>query len=219
MKLAIVGAGGNLGSRIAGEAVTRGHAVTAIIRSTPCPVPGTARLQKDLFDLTPEDAAELDALYSAYGSGFQADPEINRRAINHLAGLVKGTKTHLILIGGAGCLYCDGSEIMCTYETPEHPPFLKGISANLALGLSDLEGMDGVDWTFVCPSLALDLEGPRTGDYLTRSDRHILRNEDGASYVSYADLAAAMVDFGEQGAFKRQLVTVASRKGQPGTKS
>ncbi len=215
MNIAIVGAGGSLGTRIASEAVGRGHAVTAIIRSTPCPVPGVEQLQKSLFDLIPEDVAGTDALFSAYGSGFQADPAINRQAIDHLADLVNGTMTHLILIGGAGCLYCDGSETMCTYETPEHPPFLKDISANLALGLGDLERMNDVDWTFVCPSLVLDLEGPRTGGYLTRSDRHILYNEDGASYVSYADLAVAMVDFGEQGSFKRQLVTVASRTGQP----
>ena len=74
---------------------------------------------------------------------------------------------------------------------------------------------EGADWTFVCPSKLLDPDGPRTGDYLTRTDRHIPINEDGNSYVSYDDLAIAMVDFGQNGSFKRQLVAVASRRGGP----
>lgn len=126
-----------------------------------------------------------------------------------------GTGIHLIMIGGAGCLYADGSETVCVYEMPDHPAFLKGISWNLVQGYEQLKHTDDVDWTFVCPSKLLDPDGPRTGDYLTRTDRHIPINEDGNSYVSYDDLAIAMVDFGQNGSFKRQLVAVASRRGGP----
>ena len=131
------------------------------------------------------------------------------------AEIAVGTGIHLIMIGGAGCLYADGSETVCVYEMPDHPAFLKGISWNLVQGYEQLKHTDDVDWTFVCPSKLLDPDGPRTGDYLTRTDRHIPINEDGNSYVSYDDLAIAMVDFGQNGSFKRQLVAVASRRGGP----
>lgn len=213
MKFGVIGAGGKLGGKIAAAALDRGIEVTAIVRSTPCRDGRAATLQKSLFDLTAEDAARFDVLISAFGGGFEADPSVNRLAVEHLADIVRGTKTHLVLIGGAGCLYADDAGTQCVYETPGHPPFLKGISQNLALAYEGLCRETDVDWTFVCPPLTLDADGPRTGDYLTRCDRHILYNEDGNSYASYDDLAGAMVDFGEKGLFKRQLVTVASRRG------
>lgn len=213
MKIGVIGAGGRLGGKLAAEALDRGHRVTAVVRQTPCGDSRAEMLRKSLFDLTREEASGFDAIISAFGSGFTADPAVNCQAVEHLASLTEGTDIHLILTGGAGCLYEDGTEDRCVCETPEHPVFLRGISRSLAQGLDALGRRPGVCWTFVCPSLLLDQDGPRTGDYLTRCDRHILYNEDGQSYVSYDDLAFAMVDFAEQGLFQRQLVTVASRKG------
>lgn len=215
MKVGVIGAGGRLGGKLVTTALDRNLDVTAIINRTPCRDARAAVLRKSLFDLMPEDVTGFDVLISAFGSGFTADPAINYQAIEHLAEITRNTGIHLILIGGAGCLYHDETETSCVYEAPEHPAFLRGISENLARGLASLEAMRGVDWTFVCPSLLLDPDGPRTGDYLTRSDRHVLYNEDGHSYVSYDDLAIAMVDFGQDHQFVRQLVTVASRKGGP----
>lgn len=213
MKFGVIGAGGRLGGKITAAALDRGIEVTAIVRSTPCRDGRAAVMQKSLFDLTAEDAAQFDVLISAFGGGFEADPAVNRLAVEHLAAITKGTGVHLILIGGAGCLYADGDGAQFVYETPGHPAFLKGISHNLALAYEGLCREADVDWTFVCPSLMLDADGPCTGDYLTRCDRHILYNEDGNSYASYDDLAGAMADFGEKGLFKRRLVTVASRRG------
>lgn len=215
MKFGVIGAGGRLGGKIAAAALDRDIGVTAIVRKTPCRDRRAAVLQKSLFDLTAEDAAQFGVLISAFGGGFTADPSVNRHAVEHLAAITRGTGIHLILTGGAGCLYAGESREKLVYETPGHPAFLKGISRNLALAFEGLCLDPAVNWTFVCPSLLLDPDGPRTGDYLTRCDRHILYNEDGHSYVSYDDLAGAMADFGEQGLFQRQLVTVASRRGGP----
>ena len=215
MKFGVIGAGGRLGGKIAANALDRGIDVTAIVRKSPCRDGRAAVMQKDLFDLTAEDAVQFDVLLSAFGSGFTADPSVNRQAVEHLAAITRGTGVHLILIGGAGCLYADESRERFVYEMPSHPAFLKAISRNLALAFEGLCLDPSVNWTFVCPSLLLDPDGPFTGDYLTRCDRHILYNEDGHSYVSYDDLAGAMVDFGEKGLFQHQLVTVASRRGGP----
>lgn len=215
MKFGIIGAGGHLGGKLAKEALDRGHEVTAIIRSTPCGDPRALELKRDLFDLTRENICQFDVLLSAYGSGFEVDPVINQQVICHLADIAAGTNVHLVLIGGAGCLYADETETTLVYEQPTHPAFLKGISKNNSEGYEKLRQRTDVRWTFVCPSLMLDFDGPRTGDYLTRTDRHILTNDDGGSYVSGEDLAIAMVDFGQNGSFVGQLVTVASRKGTP----
>lgn len=215
MRIGVVGAGGRLGGKIAAAALDRGLNVTAIVRKTPCRDGRASILQKSLFDLTAEDMAQFDVLISAFGSGFVADPSVNRLAVEYLAAITRDTGIHLILIGGAGCLYADESREKLVYETPGHPAFLKGISHNLVLAFEGLCLDPAVNWTFVCPSLLLDPDGSCTKDYLTRCDRHILYNEDGHSYVSYDDLAGAMVDFGEKGLFQRQLVTVASRRGGP----
>lgn len=215
MRIGVIGAGGRLGGKITSEALDRGMDVAAIIHRTPCRDIRASVQQKDLFDLTREDISGFDVLYSAFGSGFTADPLVNKQAIAHLAEIAAGTGIHVVMIGGAGCLYADEEETACVYEMPDHPAFLKGISWNLVQGYELLKETRDMEWTFVCPSKMLDPDGPRTGDYLTRTDRHILVNEDGNSYVSYDDLAIAMVDFGQKGSFKRQLVTVASRRGGP----
>lgn len=215
MKFGVIAAAGNLGGRIVTEALNRNHEVTAFINKTPCRDARAQSVQKSLFALAKEDTAGFDVLFSAYGSGFEADPAINRRALNKLGELVRDTDTRLISIAGSGCLFADGSKTTRVYELPEHPSFLKDISENTTLGVEDVMGMAEVHYTFVSPGLCFDAEGPRSHDYLTDTEMTVTTNEDGVSYTTYNDLAAAMVDFAEQVTFDRHFVTVLSRKGSP----
>ena len=215
MKVGVIAAAGNLGDRIVTECLDRGHTVTAFINKTPCRDARARSVQKNLFDLTKEDIAGFDVVFSAYGSGFDADPVINRKALNALAELVRGTDVRAISIAGSGCLFADESRTVRVYEQPEHPAFLKGISENTTLGVLDVMAAEDVRYTFVSPGLCFDADGPRTGDYLTDTSMTVTANDDGASYTAYSDLAAAMVDFAEQGLFDRAFVTVLSRKGTP----
>lgn len=215
MKFGVIAAAGNLGGRIVAEALNRNHEVTAFVHKTPCKDTRVQSVQKSLFALEKEDIVNFDVLFSAYGSGFEADPAINRRALNKLGELVRGTDTRLISIAGSGCLFTDGSKTARVYELPEHPSFLKDISENTALGAEDVMGMAEVHYTFVSPGLCFDAEGPRSCDYLTDTGMAVTTNEDGSSYTTYNDLAAAMVDFAEQETFDKCFVTVLSRKGSP----
>lgn len=215
MKIGVIAAAGKLGGRIVTEALDRGHTVTAFINKSPCRDARARSIQKSLFDLTQEDAAGFDVLFSAFGSGFDADPAINRQALNHLGALVRGTDIRMVSIAGAGCLFADGGKTVRVYEQPEHPMFLKGISENTTLGVQDVMAMEDVHYTFVSPGLRFDPDTPRSGDYLTSTEMVVTFNEDSASYTAYSDLAAAMVDFAEQGTFDRSFVTVLSRKGGP----
>lgn len=215
MKFGIIAAAGNLGSRIVTESLNRNHEVTAFVHKTPCKDSRARSIQKSLFDLEKEDIVNFDVLFSAYGSGFEADPTINRQALNKLAELVRDTDTRLIAIAGSGCLFADGSKTARVYELPDHPFFLKDISKNTTLGVEDVMDMAKVHYTFVSPGLCFDAEGPRSCDYLTDTEMTVTTNEDGSSYTTYNDLAAAMVDFAEQKTFDRRFVTVLSRKGSP----
>ena len=67
-KIAIIGANGKQGHCLTNEAVMRGFDVTAVIRQ-PCAKNKKAKvLQKDLFDLKPEDLAGFDAVIDAFGA-------------------------------------------------------------------------------------------------------------------------------------------------------
>ena len=215
MKFGVIAAAGNLGGRIVTEALNRNHEVTAFVHKTPCKDTRVQSIQKSLFDLEKEDIAGFDVLFSAYGSGFEADPAINRQALNKLAELVRDTDTRLISIAGSGCLFADGSKTARVYELPDHPSFLKDISENTTLGVKDVMNMADVHYTFVSPGLCFDAEGPRSCDYLTDTGMTVTTNENNSSYTTYNDLAAAMVDFAEQETFDRHFVTVLSRKGSP----
>lgn len=215
MKFGIIAAAGNLGSRIVTEALNRNHEVTGFVNKTPCKDTRVQSIQKSLFALKEEDVANFDVLFSAYGSGFEADPTLNRQALNKLAELVRNTDTRIISIAGSGCLFTDGSKMTRVYELPEHPSFLKDISENTSLGVEDVMDMAEVHYTFVSPGLCFDAEGPRSCDYLTDTEMTVTSNEDGSSYTTYDDLAVAMVDFAEQGTYDRRFVTVLSRKGSP----
>lgn len=215
MKIGVIAAAGNLGGRVVTECIDRGHRVTAFVNTTPCRDDRAVSVKKSLFDLTREDVTGYDVLFSAYGSGFQADPAINRQALNHLADLVGGTETRLISIAGSGCLYADESRTTRVWEQPSHPDFLRGISMNTTLGVEDVMARKDAHYTFVSPGLCFDGDAPKTGDYLTFTDRIVHENDDGGSYTTYSDLACAMVDFAENGAFDHAFVTVLSRKGTP----
>ncbi len=212
MKIAVIGASGNLGSRVVRQALDRGHEVMAIQRGDAIPDERAGILKKSLFDLTQEDILDRDVVISAFGSGFKADPSINKDAFMKYIELVDGTEKHLIAIAGAGSLYTDSSHSKYEYETPGHLEFLRGISMNIKLGIDELLKTRQMNWTVVCPSRNFDPEGPFTGDYLVGTDGEVIYNEEGDSYVTYDDLAKAMVDIAEQNSYQRAKITVATRR-------
>lgn len=212
MKIAVIGASGNLGGRVARQALERGYEVTAIQRSEAVSDERTGLMRKSLFDLTRDDLMDMDVVISTFGSGFKADPSINKDAFMKYIELLDGTDKHLIAIAGAGSLYTDKSHSMYEYETPGHPEFLKGISMNIKLGIDELHKTEHMNWTVVCPSRNFDPEGPFTGDYLVGTDGEIIYNEESNSYVTYDDLAKAMIDIAEQNSYQRMEITVATKK-------
>lgn len=211
MKIAVIGAKGNLGSRVVRQALERGIKIKGFVRSGTIDDKRVEVINKSLFDIEKEDLADCDVMVSAYGSGFDADPTLNYKAFLKYIKLNEGTKRHLIAIGGAGSLFTDSTHTTYCYETPEHPEFLREISRNIKLGIDELKKTDDVNWTVVCPSLFFDSEGELTKNYEIGTEEQVIFNKDGESRVTYEDLAMAMLDIAEADSYNQKLITVLTK--------
>jgi putative NADH-flavin reductase len=211
MNIAIIGAAGKAGSRIAQEAIRRGHQVTAIVRHPDQLTDSTLHfIQKDLFDLTRDDLATFDVVVNAFSAPFGKEDlhvTAGRKLIELLTGI---SKTRLIIVGGAGSLFVDKDMKKRVIDTPDFPDIFKATASNQAKNLEDLQKTTDLNWTFLSPSAIFAL-GKRTGHYKTGKD-HLLVNSEGKSYVSYEDYAAAVIDEIETPKHVNERFTVVSEE-------
>lgn len=212
-KIVIIGATGNLGKRVARKAVEAGFVVKAIIRSEEGYDLDTEILKKDLFDLTLEDIADADIIFSAFGSGFQADPVVNERVYDKYIELMSGTSKKLFVIAGAGCLYTDKTHTLLEYRAPYASSRLYGISGYTTCGVEKLIKQEGFKWTVICPSRKFDAAGPYTGNYLIGEDRTILYNESGESYLTYEDMAGLLIELfkSDEALYDHKIITAVTK--------
>ena len=110
----------------------------------------------------------------------------------HLVNLLEGTSTRLIVVGGAGTLFVDDKGTMLM-DTPGFPPEYMSVAKATAESYFELKGSTNVLWTYVSPAGDYDANGARTGKYVLGGDDLIL-NSKNESYISYADLALAIID-------------------------
>ena len=187
MKIAIIGATGNVGSRLVNEALSRHHAVTAIARDPSKLAPRTG-MSATLGDVTKPDALlpllkGHDVIISALR--FQdTDPQ-------QLIDLVRrsGVKRYLV-VGGAASLEVAPGQILL--DTPHFPPAYKAEASAAKAFLDALRNVSDLDWTYLSPS-AFFGPGQRTGKFRI-ADNTLLTAVDGKSSISYEDYALAMFD-------------------------
>lgn len=211
MKIAIVGASGKAGSLISKEAVSRGHDVTAIVRNaSKLQDKNTAVIEKDVFDLTTKDLTAFDVVVNAFGAPL-GEEQAHVDAGHVLIEALKGSKTRLLVVGGAGSLFVDENKTVSVIDTHDFPDFVKPTAKGQGRNLQELQGITDLIWTFVSPSAVFDAEGKRTGSYHLGKD-HLLVNSKGESYISYADFAIAVVDEVENPKHLNQRFTVVGEK-------
>lgn len=78
-----------------------------------------------------------------------------------------------------------------------------------AKSLDELKLRNDVKWTFLSPAAIFDAEGSRTGKYILGGEVAKF-NEQGSSYISYADYAIALVDEIDNSAHIQQRFSVIS---------
>lgn len=201
MKVALIGATGNVGSRILAEILSRGHTVTAIARN-PEKVParpGVAPKRGDVHDkdgLAPLLAGH-DAVISAVRFS-ASDPHLL------IAAVKEARVPRYLVVGGSGSLeVAPGQKLI---DTPNFPAAYKPEASAGGVFLGILRGEKDLDWTFLSPS-ALIGAGERTGKFRLGGDQ-LLTAADGKSSISYEDYAVALVDELEKSAHSRRRFTV-----------
>jgi uncharacterized protein len=200
MKIALIGATGNAGSRILAELSRRGHHVTAIARQ-PEKLPalaGVTPLQADAGDVAGLAAAIKghDAVISSVH--FTASDPRKLIAAVHQAGVPR-----YLVVGGAGSLeVAPGVRLI---DTPQFPAIYKAEAAAGGVFLDLLRKESLVDWTFLSPS-AMFVPGERTGKFRLGRDQ-LLTNDKGSS-ISFEDYAIALADEIEKPEHSRQRFTV-----------
>ena len=120
MKIAVAAANGKAGKLIVEEAVNRGMDVTAIIRGENKTVAPKV-IVKDLFDLTSEDLAGFDAVVDAYGNWTPEAVDLIPAATVHMAKILSGSNTRLLVVGGAGSLYVDPEHTKTVVDVTPFP--------------------------------------------------------------------------------------------------
>ena len=217
MKIALIGATGNIGTAVLNELLQRGHQVTALVRSAGR-LPAHAALTETLADVLDSSqvaraVAGHDAVVSAYNPGWQM-PDLYDQFLrgSHaiLAGVQAAGLKRVLVVGGAGSLeVAPGVQLVDTPEFAAHmPPFvLPGARAARDL-LTALRSETALDWTFLSPP-AGPLEGTqRTGQFRIGGDAVLMAGAQPAD-ISKADLAVAIVDEIETPRHLRKRFTVA----------
>jgi len=211
MKIALVGATGNIGREITRQALARGHQVTAIVRrdsDLPTELDG-AQLAVAALDDTDALAAVIaghDVLASAFGPRPGDDPAT---VTTVTAELVKAARQagvpRFLMVGGAGTLeVAPGVQLV---DTDGFPDAYKPVALAAREAFNLLQKVDDLDWTFYSPAAEIG-PGPQKGGFRTQA-RQFLVGADGHSRISYADYADAFVSEIEKPQYVRTIATVA----------
>ena len=201
MKIAVIGASGNAGSRITAELARRGHAVTAIARN-----PGKIEAQANVT-LTKGDVMDQAGLARLLAGHDAAISSVHFLASDpaKLIGAASESKVgRYLVVGGAGSLEVAPGVRLVT--TPGFPVAYKAEAEKGAAFLELLRAEKELNWTFLSPS-ALFTAGERTGKFRLGNDQ-LLTSADGKSSISFEDFAVALADEIERPAHIRQRFTV-----------
>lgn len=211
MKIAVFGAGGNIGSRIVDEALRRGHFVTALVRN---PVTYNPANKLDLkvarADIVDSQEVETgafdhDVVVSAYNNTHGAPAStIYEVVVPLLNGVRQANVKRLIIVGGAGSLeVAPGVQLV---DTPEFPEAYKAAALAHREALKLYQKETGVEWTYISPAAEI-APGERTGMFRT-GGTHLISDEQGRSFISMEDYAVAVLDEIEEPRHVREQFTV-----------
>jgi putative NADH-flavin reductase len=200
MKIALIGASGNVGSRLAAELSSRGHDVTAIARR----VNRIAALPRVVP--TAVDIADTDALAAVLEGHAAVISSVHFTASDpeKLITAVKAARVpRYLVVGGAGSLQVAPGKLLV--DSPDFPTEYKPEARAGGTFLERLRAEKGLDWTFLSPSAVFE-PGTRTGRFRLGKD-DLLVNDKGSS-ISFEDFAIALADELEAPKHSRQRFTV-----------
>ena len=196
MRIAVIGATGMAGSRIAAEAVRRGHAVSGLSRSEAVDARTVRGVRLSVGDATSPEAmgriaTDHDIIVLATRPAPGTEDDVSSPVTTVLdAALDSGRR--VFVIGGAGPL-----------RSPDHPDRLVIDDERFvprqwrAIAQASVDQLNAcmahhADWTYLSPPAQFE-PGTRSGTY-RRGMNQLLIDADGVSRISAEDLAIAAVD-------------------------
>jgi len=200
--IALIGATGNVGSRILTEALSRGHAVTALTRDASKMKP---RAGMTVRQASTTDVANLAAVLAGHAV-VVASVKWNEANIRDVLDAVRrsGVKRALFVVGAGSLIRSDGrTHLDHMADRGVQPPTSKPAS----LALAELRKVTDLDWTAISPPASIR-PGERTGEFRLGGD-HLLEDDEGQSQISFEDFAIAIVDEIEKPKHSRQRFTAA----------
>jgi len=200
MKLVLFGATGNVGQRVAAEALRRGHEVVGVVRDPDAVQPPDSRVRLVKGDATNADsvakiARGADAVVSAISPrpnarGLPA-PSLEANAHALIAGLRTAGVKRVLYVGGASSLEVAPGKALA--DQPDFPEIYKAEAREGREALRVWRGeAKGLDWTYLSPAAEI-ASGERTGRYRTTDDQ-LLVDDKGRSFITFEDYAVAVVD-------------------------
>jgi putative NADH-flavin reductase len=201
MKIALLGATGNVGTRLISELTRRGHQVTAIARH-----PEKLNRQDGVNPVAGDvqDEKPLSAALKGQDVVIHSVKFLSTNASKIIAATKAAKVPRLLVVGGAGSL--EVSPGLTLVNTPDFPAEYKPETLAGVEFLNVLRGEKELDWTFLSPSYFF-APGERTGKFRLGKDE-LLVAADGQSRISTEDFAIALVDELEQPKHSHQRFTV-----------
>jgi putative NADH-flavin reductase len=201
MKIAVIGATGNAGSRIVTELLSRGHQILGIARhpETMKARPGLTLTQGDV-----KDEAGLGKLLAGQEAAIHSVRFLDTDAKSAIGAAKNAGVKRLLVVGGAGSLeVAPGSALV---DTPSFPTAYKAEASGGRDFLNVLKTERELDWTYLSPSVFFS-PGERTGKFRLGKDQ-VLTGADGQSKISMEDYAIALADEIENPQHHRERFTV-----------
>ena len=194
-KVAVIGASGNIGTKITNELLSRGCTVTAIARNPEniASREGVTAVHGDM--LHPEELAET---LKGHDAVISAAPFVTNESEKLFSAVRNSDVKRYLMVGGAASLLNDqGVKVWDTLQGVGIP---EAVLANIQEGIRAfdlLKQESDLDWTFFSPAVMIG-PGERTGTFRLGKD-NVVADENGDSKISYDDYAIALVDELEQG--------------------
>lgn len=185
MNIAIIGASGNVGSRIVAEAAHRGHEVTGIARKLEH-LMHDSHVKASKGDLTHPE--ELIAALKGKDIVISSVKFQDGKASTLLSAAKQAGVKRVLVVGGVGNLEME-TEAQASREW-----------------IADLENESDVSWTYMSPPKTFN-PGDRTGKYRVSNDSPVTDAE-GHNAISIEDYAVAMIDEIEKPQHERNRFTV-----------
>lgn len=191
MRIALVGASGRSGSRIAAEALRRGHEITGIARK-PEEIASAPKMRAVRGDAN--DGAALADILRGHDVVILAN---TWSGITDSAALLDAVRKsgvpRLMVAGGGATLYT--SPGVQRLDMPDFPEFARPEALGHRAFMALLAKEKGLVWTFLSPSASGPnfAPGERTGKFRLGGD-DLLIDENGKSWISVEDYAMALID-------------------------